>query len=115
MDMRLELPNLTETQKSFNAMQTNLLSVNSAVNTLQENDKEQDHQLTALNKAVFIGNGELSLKETVRNHEKFISEIKYWIKFAIGLLVAQFISFGVASVVAYIRFLPVLEQLAKKP
>ena len=109
-----EVPNLTDTQKTFNAMQTNLLSVNTAVNTLQENEKERDRKVEKLNEVLLLGNGEPPIREVVRNHAAFITEIKYWMRYLIGLVIVQFVSFSVASVVAYIKFLPVLEQLAKK-
>jgi hypothetical protein len=76
---------------------------------------EQESDIQTLNKVVLMGNGELPLREQVRNHAKFIEEVRYWVKIVIGLFVAQFVGFTTASIIAYMKFLPVLEQLAKQP
>jgi len=110
--MPIDLPNLTETQKSFNSMQTNLLSLNTAINNLQEDEKERDKKVNKLNEVVLIGNGEVAIRETVRTHTAFINEIKYWMKFVIGVVIAQLLTFSIAAVIVYIKFLPVLEKLA---
>lgn len=82
---------------------------------LQNRVIEQETEIQTLTKVVLMGNGELPLREQVRNHGKFIEEMRYWTKLVIGLFVAQFVGFTTASVVAYIKFLPVLEQLAATP
>jgi hypothetical protein len=81
---------------------------------LQNRVIEQENDISQMKKAVF-GNGEPGLDEIVRNHAKFIDEMRYWTKLVIGLFIAQFIGFTTASVVAYIKFLPVLEKLASQP
>jgi hypothetical protein len=101
--MEITMPELTDSQK----INLNVITLNTAVNDLQSDVRE-------LNKVVLLGNGELPLRETVRNHEKFLGEFKYWVRFVLGLVIAQFIAFTTASVIAYVKFLPVLEQLASK-
>lgn len=104
----IEIPNLTDTQKTFQAIMQNQLSLNTAVNELQE--------LTAkLHKVVLEGNGDIPLVEKVRNHQEFIESVKYWQKFLIAALIAQTIAFGTSVVIAVVRFLPVLERIANNP
>lgn len=76
---------------------------------------EQENEIQALNKIVTLGNGELPLREQVRNHAHFIAEVRHWTKLVIGLFIAQFVAVTFASIVAYFRFLPVLERLANQP
>jgi hypothetical protein len=76
---------------------------------------EQESDIQTLNKVVLLGNGELPLREQVRNHQKFVDEVRYWTKLVIGLFIAQFIAFTAASFIAYVKFLPVLERLADQP
>lgn len=113
--MPLELPGLTDTQKNLLAMQTNLLTVNTEVNTLQENEKERDKSIKKLIEVVMVGNGEPALREVVRGHAAFISEIKRWVRYMLMLIITQLLAFAAASIVAYMKFLPVLEKLAAKP
>ena len=104
----INIPNLTETQKIFASIMENQISLNTAINDLQE--------LTARHhKLLLDGNGEIPLVEQVRNNTAFINGIKYWIKYVFGALILQTIAFGVAIVIAVVRFLPVLERLAKTP
>ena len=114
MAMPLDLPNLTDTQKSFDAMRTNLISMNTAVNTLQGDVKESDKRIVNLETIVITGaTGELSLKEQVRTHDGYIKDLKYWGRFIGGALIIQTIAFGFGVIVALVRFLPLLEKLAK--
>jgi hypothetical protein len=82
---------------------------------LQNRVIEQENDIQILNKVILLGNGELPIREQVRNHANFIKEVRYWVKIVIGLFVAQFVGFTTASIVAYIKFLPVLERLASQP
>jgi hypothetical protein len=86
----------------------NVITLNTAVNTLQEGFELHD-------KILIKGNGELPLREQVRNHERVISSIQYWSRFVGGALVLQSIAFLTGIVIALIKFLPLLETLAKKP
>lgn len=115
MTMPIEIPNLTDTQKSFNAMQTNLITVNSAVNVLQGQYTDHEGRLTDLEKVTIIGDQEPSLREQVRATRQFVDAIKKigWI--VGGAILAQTIAFGTAVAVAYFKYLPVLERLANQP
>lgn len=92
---------MTESQK----INLNIITLNTAINDLQTD-------VRTLNKIVIEGNGELPLREQVRNNTNFINEIKYWAKLAGGALVVQALAFIVGIVVALVRFLPVLEKIA---
>lgn len=97
------LPDLSESQK----INLNIITLNTAINDLQHTVK--DHQEILVEGK----DGELPLRELVRSHSQFIGEIRYWTKFVFGALMLQTIAFLVGIVVAIIRFLPVLESLAK--
>lgn len=99
-------PDLTPTLTDSQKLNLNVITLNTAVNDLQMDVK-------ALNKIVITGNGEIPLREQVRNHEKFINGVQYWGKFVGGALILQTIAFLTGIVVAVVRFLPILEKLAK--
>jgi len=92
---------LTDSQK----ISLNIITINTAINDLQTDMRE-------LNRVVILGNGDLPLREQVRNNTSFIVTTKYWTRFVFGALILQTITFGVGIVVAIIRFLPVLEKIA---
>ena len=102
----IEIPNLTEEQRVMKNIAENLMTVNTGLNTAQE-------EVKILNKVVLDGNGELPLREQVRNHEAFIKDIKYWSRFVGGAILLQTLAFAVGIIIAIVRFLPVLERLAK--
>lgn len=108
MSNNMEIPNLTESQKLYQRLIENLVSVNTGLNDVQ-------NDVAKLNKIVIIGNGEIPLVEQVRGHNKFIEEVRYWTKLVIGLFIAQFVGFTIASLIAYLKFLPVLERIAGQP
>jgi len=95
---------LTDSQK----MSLNIITMNTAINELQTDFRE-------INKIVVLGNGELPLREQVRNNTVFISNVKYWTRFIFGALILQTLTMGIGIVVALVRFLPVLEKLATNP
>jgi hypothetical protein len=109
------IPNLTDTQKVNIEVLKNITSINTALNDAQHDIKDLQNSQLHLEQVLLTGNGELPLRETVRNHTAFINGFNYWLKIIIGLFLAQFIAFTTASVIAYIKFLPVLEALSKKP
>jgi hypothetical protein len=97
-------PNLTDSQR----INLNIITLNTAVNDLQTDMRE-------MNKVVLLGNGELPLRETVRNHTAIISEWKYWIKFFIGLLIAQAVAVLGGIIFTFIKVMPLLERIANQP
>lgn len=104
----LQIPNLTDSQKLYQAMVEHLVTMSTGLNDVQSDVRE-------LNKVVLLGNGELPLRETVRNHTAFINDMKYWIRLVGGAIVLQTLVFAFGVAVALVKFLPVLESLAKNP
>ena len=102
----LQIPNLTDSQKLYQGMVEHLMSVSTGLNDVQHTVDEHE-------KILVKGNGELPLREQVRNHDNFIKDIKYWVRFVGGAIVLQTLAFTIGLVVAVVKFLPVLEQLAK--
>lgn len=105
---RIAVPNMTESQKIFSSIIENQITINTAVNDLQKNQAKH-------HKVLLEGNGDLPMLERVRNLEKFIDSWKYWGRFIGGAMVIQTIAFAFAVMIAIIRFLPLLESLAKNP
>ncbi len=101
------MPDLTKELTDSQKVAVNQLTLNTALNDTQADVKE-------LQKIVIFGNGELPLREQVRNHETFIKDIKYWVRFVGGAIVLQTLAFAIGILVALIKFLPVLEQIAKE-
>lgn len=105
---KIAIPNLTDTQKIFASIVDNQISLNTAINDLQETQIKH-------HKILVEGNGELPVPERVRNIESFIGNWKYWSRFIGGAMIIQTIAFAFAIMVALVRFLPVLERLASNP
>lgn len=103
-----QMPELNTTMTDEQKRDMNIISLNTAVNELQE-------EVRVLTKKVLVGNGELPLVEQVRNHETFIKDVRFWVRFIGSSLVLQTLAFGVGTAVAVIKFLPVLEKLANQP
>lgn len=55
---------------------------------------------------------DLPLLERMRNEEMFTKNLRYWGRFLGGAIVIQTLAFIGGIVVAYFRFLPVLERIA---
>lgn len=109
------LANMTESQKINIQMLQAITSVNTRVNDIGHNVTMIRDQVDRHEHLLVTGNGDLPILERLRNNEKFIDGVRYWVRIVIGLLVAQFITFASASVIAYMKFLPVLERLANRP
>lgn len=77
-----------------------------------EHQKNIEADTRVHQKLLITGNGEPAIMERIRSLEDFVKNFKYWVRFVIGLLIAQFITFTTASIIAYLKFLPVLEKLA---
>ena len=92
-------------------MLTNLTEVSSL--TLLQNDvADLKLDVAKHHKVLIEGNGEIPLVEKVRNHDTFISEVKYWLKFVIGALVLQTLTLGIGAVIWFMKLSPILEKLA---
>jgi hypothetical protein len=99
---------LTDTQKINIKIIQNLTSLNTSVNDLR-------HDVGVHDKLLVTGNGTPSIQERLRNLETYTDTLKYWGKFVGGAIVVQTVAFFVAIIVALVRFLPLLEQLAAQP
>ena len=105
---KLTVPNMTDSQKILTAIIENQMSLNTALNDLQESVAK--HQ-----RILVDGNGEIPLVEKVRNHDSFISGMRYWMRFIGGALIVQTLAFAMSVVIAVVKFLPLLEKLANNP
>lgn len=94
---------MTETQKVI----TNLLSINTAVNTLQE-------QVGRHHKILLEGNGQIPLVEQVRNHSMFIDSTKFWLRTVAVAIVLQTITFGSAAIIYFVKLYPLLSNLSQQ-
>lgn len=100
--------NLTDSQKINIQILQNLTSLNTKVNDI-------GHDVSVHDKLLVTGNGTPSLQERIRSLEEFESSIRYWQRFVGGAIIIQTMAFTFGIVVAVVKFLPVLEQLARKP
>lgn len=102
----MTVPDLSSSLTDSQKINLNIISLNTRVNELQTD-------VNLLNKIVITGNGDLPLREVVHNHENFIKDIRYWIRLVGGALLLQTLAFLTGVVVAVVKFLPILEKLAK--
>ena len=102
----MTVPDLSSGLSESQKINLNVISLNTRVNDLQAD-------VNLLNKVVITGNGELPLREQVRNHDNFIRDIKYWVRFVGGALVLQTIVFLAGIFVTIVKILPALESLTK--
>lgn len=100
------IPNLTDTQKTFASLVENQIALNTAFNDIRE-------VVNKHHKILIEGNGEIPLLERVRGLEAFMIAIRFWLRTVAVSIVAQTITFGIAIIIAVIKFLPALEKLAK--
>lgn len=106
--MPLEIPNLTDSQKLYKGLVENLISLNTAINDLQETQAKH-------HKVLIEGNGDLPLLERVRNLEAFTGTLKFWLRTVSVAIVLQTITFGAAAIVYFVKLYPVLAEIAKTP
>ena len=113
---QIDLPNMTDTGKVLNMMRDAIISHDTRLQGLRDDLGETQKDVEGLKQVVLTGYGtELPLKEVVRNHDGYIKDLKYWGRFVGGALIIQTITFFFGVIVALVRFLPILETLAKKP
>ncbi len=82
---------------------------------LQSKAIEQDNKINRFNKILVEGNGDLPLVERVRNLEKFIDSVKFWLRTVSVALVLQTLTFGASIIVYFIKLYPILQAIAKNP
>src|SRR5512138_2909153 len=102
----MQMPNITDNMTNEQKLAMNVVTLNTAVNELQTD-------VAKLDKVLITGNGEPSIREVVRKHDEVIKNVQYWSRFVGGALVLQTLAFLSGILVAIIKFLPVLERLAK--
>ncbi len=118
----IDLPNVTERTKVMNMLRDGLIAHDTRIQNIRDDLTETRKDVAILKEATIIGNpatGTLSYAERIRNLEAFTEGIKdtirYWGRVIGGALLLNFIGFMTGVTIAVIRFLPILEQLAKKP
>lgn len=118
----IDTPSMTGTTKVLNILRDGLIAHDTRLQNLRTDLTETQNKVEILEKTVITGDltgRELSHSERIRNLETFTGDlrdaIKYWGRYVVGALLLNFIGFMVGILVALIRFLPILEQLAKKP
>lgn len=99
---------LPESQKVHIRILQNLSSMNTVINDLQ-------HDVNLHNKILITGNGELPLPERMRNAEAFIRSMRNIGSIIGTALIVQTIAFFTGIIIAIVRFLPLLEELANRP
>ncbi len=96
----LEIPNQTDTQKFNSEVYRALTSINTALNILQ-NRQEKHHEIL-----VEGDNDSLSMVARMTNAEAFIKEVRYWMKFLVGVVVINLVASTFAILSAVIAKLP---------
>jgi hypothetical protein len=92
---------------------TDSQKVNIQLVTLAARVCDLEKDIISLLTLVKYGNGELPLVEKVRNHDKFIIDLKFWFRTITIALVLQTITFVGASLIYLIKLIPLLESLSK--
>lgn len=118
----IDLSSMTERTKVMNMLRDGLIAHDTRIQNIRDDLNETRKDLDIIKEAAITGNpatGLISQAERIRNLESFTEGIKdtirYWGRVIGGALLLNFIGFMAGIVIAVIRFLPVLEQLAKKP
>lgn len=116
----IESPNMTDTIKTLNILRDGLISHDTRIQNMRDELNDIKKDVANLNEVVITGQvGELSHAERIRNLETYINglrdTVKYWGRLIGGALLLNFLGFTTGILVAVIKFLPILEQLAKNP
>ena len=102
---------LDETNRSLIIWQ-GLTDTWSKLQEVIEKQDELDSSSKVHQKLLITGNGEPSVMERIRNLEKFEERFQYWARFLGGAMLLNFLGFLAATIIAIVRFLPLLEKLA---
>lgn len=96
MNVRI-IQSLTNINNNISALNTNLTNIKIDVD---------NHE-----KILITGdNGRLSMQERMRNVENYLEGIRYWSRLVGGAILLQTITFGIATAIALVRILPLLEK-----
>ena len=102
------LANLTDSQKVHIKILQNQASISTVINDVTS-------AMNMYNKLIITGeDGKPSMQERMRKVEEFIDNWKYWVRLIGGALIIQTITFFFATIIALIRFLPLLEKLSNQ-
>lgn len=102
----IQIPNLTDSQKLYQAMIENLMRMNTTMSAVVETQKSHHKMLVE-------GDGDdLPLPERIRNLENFQKFVQFWFRTIAVALVLQTITFGTAAIVYFIKLSPVLDKLS---
>ena len=102
------LANLTDSQKVHIKILQNQASISTVINDITS-------AMNMYNKLIITGeDGKPSMQERMRKVEEFIDNWKYWVRLIGGALIIQTITFFFATIIALIRFLPLLEKLSNQ-
>jgi len=105
----IQIPNLTDSQRLYQAMIENLVRMNTSLTTVIDTQKTH-------HKILLEGEGDdLPLLERVRNLEAFQKWFQFWFRTIAVALVLQTITFGVAAIAYFVKLYPLLDALSKKP
>lgn len=96
-------PEMSDVQKLYIGMN----SLNAVVNDLAIT-VNHDHKI------LVEGNGEPPIIQKVADMKNYLDGVKFWTRAVALALLAQTITFGVATAIAVIQILPVLQELAKQ-
>lgn len=118
----IDLPNMTDTTKVLTMLRDGLIAHDTRLQGLRDDINELNVDVKVIKEATLAGNpttGLLSHAERIRILETYADGIKdtirYWGRMVGGAMLLNFLGFMTGVIVAIIRFLPVLEALAKKP
>lgn len=100
-------PYLSDAEK-FQLLDTAIIATQTAVSSLSEKF-EKDHKI------LVEGNGVLPIVEQVRNINRFIDDMKFWLKTVTVAVVLQTISFSGAALIYFLKLYSVLEKISKQP
>lgn len=118
----IDLPNLTDRTKVMTMLRDGLISHDTRLQNLRDDQNELRKDVEMLKEAALTGNpstGLLSHSERIRDLEKYAESIKdtirYWGRLIGGALLLNFLGFMAGIIIALIQFLPILTKLANKP
>ena len=95
----IEIPNITDSQKFNTELLLAITAINTAVNNLQDTQRKHHEILVE-------GNGEVSIVERLRAAEKFIDDMRYWMKFMIGIVLVNLTASAFLVIANVIKTLP---------
>lgn len=109
------IASLSDTQRTNLRIIQSLSSINNTISSLNTTLQDIKNEVAEHDKILVTGNGVPSMQERMRTLEAFMETMKYWGRFIGGAIVLQTLGFAVATVIAVVRVLPLIEKLAATP